>query len=121
MSKLRAPAHPAVSRVDVRRIIEHWQRESLPEGRIRHIASENYARVLKQGMTARTPEPSAYLDRERPTPLHVKLSGRRTPRPSPSRRSGIPSFGPPRMRSSSIARLLLRRDRFEQRWTGGSN
>jgi membrane dipeptidase len=39
--------------VDVRRIVETWQRQRVPEARIRAIASENYARVLKQAMLAR--------------------------------------------------------------------
>jgi microsomal dipeptidase-like Zn-dependent dipeptidase len=43
----------ATSYVDVRRIVEYWQR--VPERRIRRIANENYARVLKQVMKNRTP------------------------------------------------------------------
>ena len=39
---------------DVRRVVEHWQRKRLPEARIRKLAIENYARVLKQAMSART-------------------------------------------------------------------
>jgi membrane dipeptidase len=39
---------------DVRRVVEHWQRKRLPEARIRKLAIENYARVLKQAMAART-------------------------------------------------------------------
>jgi membrane dipeptidase len=38
---------------DVRRIVEHWQRQRVPESRVRRVASENYARVLKQAMMAR--------------------------------------------------------------------
>jgi membrane dipeptidase len=41
--------------VDVRRVIEGWQTRKVPEKRIRLIASENYARVLKQAMRARSP------------------------------------------------------------------
>lgn len=40
--------------VDARRVIEAWQARKVPEKRIRLIASENYARVLKQAMLART-------------------------------------------------------------------
>jgi len=39
--------------VDVRRVIEGWQARKVTEKRIRLIASENYARVLKQAMRAR--------------------------------------------------------------------
>lgn len=39
---------------DVRRVVGHWQRRGVEDGRIRRIASENYARVLKQAMAART-------------------------------------------------------------------
>jgi hypothetical protein len=38
---------------ELRRVMEHWQRQRVPETRIRRIASENYARVLKQAMSAR--------------------------------------------------------------------
>jgi membrane dipeptidase len=38
---------------ELRRVVEHWQRQGVPEARIRRIASENYARVLKQAMIAR--------------------------------------------------------------------
>lgn len=41
------------SYVDLRRVVEQWQQRRVPEARIRHIASENYARVLKQAMAAR--------------------------------------------------------------------
>jgi membrane dipeptidase len=40
--------------VDVRRIVEHWHRQRVPEARVRRIASENYARALKQAMMAKT-------------------------------------------------------------------
>lgn len=40
--------------VDVRRVIESWQARKVPEHRIRLIASENYGRVLKQAMLARS-------------------------------------------------------------------
>jgi membrane dipeptidase len=35
---------------DLRRVIERWQRQKVPETRIRKIALGNYARVLKQAM-----------------------------------------------------------------------
>ena len=40
--------------VDVRRVIEGWQVRKVPEKRIRLLASENYARILKQAMRARS-------------------------------------------------------------------
>ena len=51
----RLLTHPNVcenplSPAQVRRIVEHWQRQRVPDARIRRIASENYARVLKQAM-----------------------------------------------------------------------
>ena len=39
---------------DLRRVVEHWQSRSVPDARVRRIASENYARVLKRAMSART-------------------------------------------------------------------
>lgn len=38
---------------DVRRVVEVWQRQGVPEPRIRRIASENYGRMLKRAMQAR--------------------------------------------------------------------
>jgi membrane dipeptidase len=35
---------------DLRRVIEHWQRQGVDDARIRKIASGNYARVLKAAM-----------------------------------------------------------------------
>jgi len=35
---------------EVRRIVEHWQRQRLPETRIRKLAIGNYARVLKAAL-----------------------------------------------------------------------
>lgn len=35
---------------DLRRVVEHWQLEKLPESRIRKLAFSNYARVLKAAM-----------------------------------------------------------------------
>ncbi len=36
--------------VDVRRVVETWQKQKVPEKRIRKIAIENYARVLKAAL-----------------------------------------------------------------------
>jgi membrane dipeptidase len=38
---------------DVRRVVDYWERQRLSEARIRKVAIENYARVLKQAMVAR--------------------------------------------------------------------
>jgi microsomal dipeptidase-like Zn-dependent dipeptidase len=38
---------------DLRRVIEHWERRRMDERRIRKLAIENYARVLKQALAAR--------------------------------------------------------------------
>jgi microsomal dipeptidase-like Zn-dependent dipeptidase len=51
MNALRAPA--IASLADLRRVVEHWQQRQVPETRIRKIAIENYARVLRQAMAAR--------------------------------------------------------------------
>ncbi len=37
---------------DVRRVVEHWQSKGVPERRIRKLASENYARVLKAALAS---------------------------------------------------------------------
>ena len=42
------------SYAEVRRTIEIWQRQGVPDGRIRNIAGHNYARVLKTAMSARS-------------------------------------------------------------------
>jgi membrane dipeptidase len=39
---------------DARRVVERWQRRGIGESRIRKIAIENYARVLRQAMAARS-------------------------------------------------------------------
>jgi membrane dipeptidase len=39
--------------VDVRRVVDHWERRGIAKGRIRKLAIENYARVLKAAMAAR--------------------------------------------------------------------
>ncbi|MGE3917592.1 MAG: dipeptidase, partial [Hyphomicrobiaceae bacterium] len=39
---------------ELRRVVETWQQQGVPEARIRRIASENYARVLRAAMLART-------------------------------------------------------------------
>ena len=38
---------------DVLRVVEHWERQRMGERRIRKLAIENYARVLKQALAAR--------------------------------------------------------------------
>ena len=38
---------------ELRQVVAIWQKQKVPEARIRRIASENYARVLKQAMQAR--------------------------------------------------------------------
>lgn len=38
---------------DVRRVVEHWQQQRMPETRVRKLAIGNYARVLKAAMQAR--------------------------------------------------------------------
>jgi membrane dipeptidase len=38
---------------DLQRVVEHWDRRNLSETRIRKLAIENYARVLKQALAAR--------------------------------------------------------------------
>lgn len=38
---------------DVRRVVEHWQRRGVSESRVRKLAIENYARVLRQALEAR--------------------------------------------------------------------
>lgn len=38
---------------DLRRVVEYWERKRMDERRIRKLAIENYARVLKQAMDAR--------------------------------------------------------------------
>lgn len=40
------------SYADVRRVVEHWQRKGISERRIRKLAFESYARVLKAAMSA---------------------------------------------------------------------
>jgi membrane dipeptidase len=48
-------AGPAIaSYAGLRRVIDLWQRQGVSEGRIRKIAIENYARVLKQALAARS-------------------------------------------------------------------
>jgi membrane dipeptidase len=38
---------------DLRRVVEYWERSKMDERRIRKLAIENYARVLKQALAAR--------------------------------------------------------------------
>jgi membrane dipeptidase len=40
---------------DVRKVIEYWQKAGMKETRIRKIAIENYARVLKEAFRLRQP------------------------------------------------------------------
>jgi len=51
MNALIAPALTKFS--DLRRVVEHWRRRGMSEVRIRKLAIENYARVLRQAMAAR--------------------------------------------------------------------
>jgi membrane dipeptidase len=41
------------SYADLRRVVDYWERRGVSEGRIRKIAMENYARVLRQALGAR--------------------------------------------------------------------
>ena len=51
-SDMNALARPALSRFsDHRRVVEIMAKRNVPEAKIRKIAIENYARVLKQAMT----------------------------------------------------------------------
>ena len=38
---------------DLRRVVDYWEQRRMSERRIRKLAIENYARVLKQAMAAR--------------------------------------------------------------------
>jgi microsomal dipeptidase-like Zn-dependent dipeptidase len=38
---------------DLRRVVDAWERRKMDEARIRKLAIENYARVLKAAMAAR--------------------------------------------------------------------
>jgi microsomal dipeptidase-like Zn-dependent dipeptidase len=51
MNGIMAPALTKFA--DLRRVVEHWQRRGMHEARIRKLAIENYARVLRQAMAAR--------------------------------------------------------------------
>ena len=45
---------PAIGNyTDLRRVVEHWERRGMSESRIRKLAMENYARVLRQALAAR--------------------------------------------------------------------
>jgi membrane dipeptidase len=45
---------PAIGNyADLRRVVDYWERSGLSESRIRKIAMENYARVLRQALAAR--------------------------------------------------------------------
>jgi membrane dipeptidase len=45
---------PAIGNyAELRRAVDHWEQRRMPEPRIRKLAIENYARVLRQAMSAR--------------------------------------------------------------------
>ena len=45
---------PAITNyADLRRVVDYWERRSMSESRIRKLAIENYARVLRQALAAR--------------------------------------------------------------------
>ena len=51
---MNALANPVIAGfADLRRVIDHWERRKMSEARIRKLAIENYARVLRQAFTAR--------------------------------------------------------------------
>jgi membrane dipeptidase len=51
MNALIGPA--IASFADLRRVVDHWERLQVSESRIRKLAIENYARVLKQALASR--------------------------------------------------------------------
>ena len=52
---MNALSGPAIADyAGLRRVVEQWERRKVPEARIRKIAIENYARVLKQALAARS-------------------------------------------------------------------
>ena len=51
MNGLIAPLF--TSYADLRRVVDYWEQRRMSESRIRKLAIENYARVLKQAMAAR--------------------------------------------------------------------
>jgi microsomal dipeptidase-like Zn-dependent dipeptidase len=52
MNGLIGPALNTFS--DLRRVVDYWERRGMAERRIRKLAIENYARVLRQAMTSRS-------------------------------------------------------------------
>jgi membrane dipeptidase len=44
---------PIADYADLQRVVAHWRRAAMPETRIRKLAIENYARVLKQALAAK--------------------------------------------------------------------
>jgi hypothetical protein len=52
MNGLLGPA--LTSYADLRRVVDYWEQRRMSESRIRKLAIENYGRVLKQAMAART-------------------------------------------------------------------
>jgi membrane dipeptidase len=50
---MNAIANPVIARfADLQRVVGHWERRGVSEGRIRKLAIENYARVLKRAIAA---------------------------------------------------------------------
>lgn len=47
------PSAAISSYADLRRVVDYWQRKSVSQARIRKLAIENYARVLRQALQAR--------------------------------------------------------------------
>lgn len=51
---MNAIANPAIgSYADLQKVIRHWRQQKMDETRIRKLALENYARVLRQALAAR--------------------------------------------------------------------
>jgi membrane dipeptidase len=51
---MNALANPVIAGfADLRRVVDHWERRKMSEARIRKLAIENYARVLRQAFSAR--------------------------------------------------------------------
>lgn len=44
---------PVANYADLQRVVAHWRRQAMPETRIRKLAIENYARVLKQALAGK--------------------------------------------------------------------
>ena len=51
---MNAIANPAIeSYADLQEVVRIWRRQKMSEARIRKLAIENYARVLRQALSAR--------------------------------------------------------------------